>query len=382
VAILTLDVQLGEERTARTALDPEDDPGVQAARARHAAAAEVLGQYEQAFGPTSLDAAAREEIEATHAEVERLAGKRRAEAARTAAEARLADLLGRHGYASYLDFTIGNATLDFGSLAVGGIEQARADERHAALAVEAAVEAFHARGEDLEHRAAELDERATELASATTGEQLAVLLAKLPAVTGDPAAWAEYASRTAAAVRAADGDTERLAHVDAEIHAVQHGIADLEHFAELAVSAVATAEIHLVGLWASVEAEETSLRSASAVRHATAAALADAQEQLRRRQSGEIDEADDLCETVLAQVSPDLRSSVVLDDALDGLAPDLAAKVLDQLRQRRPEGDLLCLTTDGDLLDWAADAGVRGRIEPWWEPQGTPATVADETGEL
>ena len=118
------------------------------------------------------------------------------------------------------------------------------------------------------------------------------------------------------------------------------------------------------------------------MRHATAAALADAQEQLRRRQSGEIDEADDLCETVLAQVSPDLRSSVVLDDALDGLAPDLAAKVLDQLRQRRPEGDLLCLTTDGDLLDWAADAGVRGHIEPWWEPQGTPATVADETGEL
>ena len=382
VAILTLEVELDEERTARTALDPEDDPGVLAARARHAAAAEVLGQYEAAFGPTSLDATARDEIEATHAEVERLAGKRRAEAARADAEARLADLLGRHGYASYLDYTIGNATLDFGSLAVGGIEQARADERQAMLAVEAAVEAFHARSDDLVHRAAELEQRATELAAATTGEQLAALLAHLPAVTGDPAAWADYARRTAAAVRAAGGDAERLARVDAEIDAVQRGIADLEHFADLARSAVATAEIHLVGLWASVETEETTLRTASAVRAGAAEALADAAENLRRRQSGEIDEADDLAETVLAQVSPDLRSSVVLDDALGALAPDLAAKVLDQLRRRRPEGDLLCLTTDDDLLDWASDQGVRGHIEPWWAPDGPVAAATDEAGEV
>lgn len=382
VAILTLEVELGEERTARTALDPEDDAGVQAARARHAAAAEVLGQYEAAFGPTSLDAAAREEIEATHAELERLAGKRRSEAARSAAEARLADLLGRHGYASYLDYTIGNATLDFGSLAVGGIEQARADERQAALGVEAAVDAFHARNEDLDRRAVELDQHATELAAATTGEQLAALLAKLPAVTGDPAAWAEYARRTAATVRAADGSTERLAQVDAEIDAVGRGIADLEHFAELARSAVATAEIHLVGLWAAVETEETTLRTTSSIRDGAAAALAEAVENLRRRQSGEIDEADDLCETVLAQVSPDLRASVVLDDALGALDAPLAAQVLDLLRRRRPEGDLLCLTTDVDLLDWAAEQGLRGHIEPWWDSEGTVPAATDEVGEV
>ena len=81
-------------------------------------------------------------------------------------------------------------------------------------------------------------------------------------------------------------------------------------------------------------------------------------------------------------MSQDLRSSVVLDDALGGLAPDLAAKVLDRLRQRRPEGDLLCLTTDADLLDWAADLGVRGHIEPWWTAEGTAAVAADDTGEV
>ena len=381
VAILTLEVELGEERTARTAVGPDDDPGVQAARARHAAAADVLSQYEAAFGPTSLDATAREEIESTHAELERLAGKRRAEAARNEAEARLTDLLGRHGYASYLDYTIGNATLDFGSLAAGGIEQARADERQSALSVEASIDAFHARSDALVRRAAELDERAAELAGATSGEQLAALLARLPAVTGDPAAWSEYARRTAAGVRAANGDTERLAQVDAEIDAVERGIADLEHFADLARSAVATAEIHLVGLWASVETEETTLRSASGFRLAAAAAVDDAVENLRRRQSGEIDEADDLCETVLAQVSPDLRSSVVLDDALGALPAPLAAHVLDLLRRRRPDGDLLCLTTDADLLDWAADQGLRGHIEPWWEPQGSVPAATDEAGE-
>jgi len=382
VAILTLEVGLNEERSARAALDPGDDPGVQAARSRHAAALEVLGQYEAAFGPAALDAVARDEIEATHAEVERLAGKRRAEAAKADADARLADLLGRHGYASYLDYTIGNATLDFGSLAAGGIEQARADERQAALAVEAAVEAVHAHGEDLVHRAVALDERAAELAAATTGEQLAALLARLPAVTGDPGAWADYARRTAAAVRAADGDAERLAKVDAEIDAVRRGIADLEHFAELARSAVATAEIHLVGLWASVETEETTVRATSSIRTGAAAALADAAENLRRRQAGEINEADDLCETVLAQVSPDLRASVVLDDALGALAAPLAAQVLDLLRRRRPEGDLLCLTTDADLLGWADGQGLRGHIEPWWEPEGPVTAVADETGEV
>jgi len=381
VAILTLEVGLSEERTARTTLDPDDDPGVHTARARHAAAVDVLGQYEAAFGPAGLDDVARDEIEAAHAEVEQLAGKRRAEAARAAANTRLTDLLGRHGYASYLDYTIGNATLDFGSLAAGGIEQARADERQAALAVEAAVDAVHARSEDLVRRAVALDERAAELADATTGEQLAALLDRLPAVTGDPAAWSEYARRTAAVVRAADGDTERLAMVDSEIDAVERGIADLEHFAELARSAVATAEIHLVGLWASVETDDTSVRTASSIRAGAAVALADAAENLRRRQAGEISEADDLCETVLAQVSQDLRASVVLDDALGALPAPLAAQVLDLLRRRRPEGDLLCLTTDADLLDWAGEHGLRGHITPWWEPEGSVTAVADETGE-
>ncbi|MFM7063688.1 MAG: hypothetical protein ACKO04_09395, partial [Actinomycetes bacterium] len=202
-----------------------------------------------------------------------------------------------------------------------------------------------------------------------------------PAVAGDPTAWAEYARRSAAAARSAGGDAERLATVDGEVDAVRRGIADLERFAELARSAVATAEIHLVGLWASVETEEGELRRASLTRVAAADALADAEELLRRRQSGEIDEADDLCETLLAQVPGDPTTSLVLDDALGDLAPDLAAKVLDRLRQRRPHGDVLCLTVDTDLLDWADDQGLRGHIEPWWESSGPVAQLAEEPGE-
>lgn len=376
VAILTVEAEIEAERAARAKSDPDEDPAVLGARARLDEASAELTEFESTFGPASLDDAARAAIESAHDEVERLRGRRRAEAALASAEAAEAALLARHGYASFLDYTIGNATLEFGSLAAGGIDAARRAQRRAADQLDAARRAVVAQLEQLEARRAELDTLAERLLGAVSDEEVRALLAALPAVTGDPAAWADYARRSAAAVRHRDASTGHCRALRDELGAVEAGIRDLEAFALAARGAVAGTEVHLVALWSDVDREQQTLATAEAVRSAAESALADAAAALDRRRAGEIDEVDDLLETVMSHVRGGPTGSVLLDCALADLATPTAAALLQALVLRRPDGDVLCLTEDPELLGWAADHGVRGAIEPWWrtdQPAGADA---------
>lgn len=371
VAILTVEAEVEAERTARTHADPDDDPAVRSALARLAEADAEIARFESHYGPASLDAAARAAIEAAHDEVDRLRGRRRAEAALATAEAAEAALLAQHGYASYLDYTIGNATLEFGSLAAGGVETARRQHDLARAAVDQARQAVAEQLAHLEVRRSDLDVQAERLVAATSDDAVLELLHTLPAVTGDPTAWQDYARRAAAAVRRGDGTLERHRALGEELLAVETGIRDLETFAMHARGAVASAEVHLVALWADVDDEQRHLDEVVAVRRSAEEALTEADRAVDRRRAGEIDEVDDLVETVLSLVRGGPTGSLLLDDACVDLDTDRATALLEALVRRRPDGDVLCLTEDAALLEWAEAQCVLGTIEPWWQTDGT-----------
>ncbi|MFM7067935.1 MAG: hypothetical protein ACKOYM_00595, partial [Actinomycetes bacterium] len=377
VAVLTLEVELEAERTACLHRNIDDDPTIRSARDRLAAAEAALSTFESNFGPDSIDAATRAAIEAAHDEVDRLRGKRRAEAALAAAQEAEADLLAAHGFASYLDYTIGNATFGVGRLAAGGIEHARTERAEAAAALSAAIEAFSNRIDEVELRGEELEAIAIELAGATSGEHVAAIVERLPAVTGDPESWSDYAQRAAEATRGARGDRDRLVAAETEIGEVATAIADLEHLAEMARSAVATAEIHLVGLWAEVDTETANARTAHTQRTLAEEAAATASTELDRRRAGSIDLADDLVDAILGYVGADPHRSLVLDDAMADFPAEVTGTVLATIRTLRTESDVLYVTCDESTLAWAETNGVRGHITPWWETAA--AVVAGES---
>gem|GEM_PF-5167624 len=375
VAILTSEAELEASRAASAQIDPAADLMVIAAHARLEEATSELASFASRFGPTSLDAAARKAIESAHDNVLRLRGKRRAEAALSGAEAAEATLLAQHGFASYLDFTIGNATLEFGSLAADGIEHARDAKDSAARAVAAAIEAVQNRTHDLERRSAELDQLAEQLRSARTNNDVAAVVERLPAVTGDPAAWQDYAKRSAQLTRSAGGALAKTTQLTDQLADISSAQLDLERFAISAKAAAASAAAEVAKLWEMVDAEESVLASMVALRTAAEGSLLRAQEAQQRRSSGEVSVADDLCDAVLAYAGPVPTGSIVLDDALADVPAEIAIAVLNRLQAHRPEGDLLCLTESAELLEWAASGGQLGVIERWWSLETDTATA-------
>jgi hypothetical protein len=360
----------------------EGDDEVVAAVAALADAGAHLADLQALADEGVLGERVRREVEDAHEALVALRGRHgRDGGTLAAAEATEAEALARYGFDSYLDFTIAVSTRSAREVAEERLAAAAAAAAAAEAALEAARAAAAARRDHLAAvREAHLGAVVELLGHRPEGS----IVDALRTVPGVPSDVADLAATVAATVVGAEADlTDARASVDgirAELDDVPDGRDRAAGRLAEAVERRDAVEELVVRAGIALAAERSGLGDHEADEAELVAELASVDEERRRLELAAdglgAEELRLLGAAVEELVATHARGvlPVVLHDLLAPLGPDAAVAVLGRLAVA-DGGQLLYLTADRCLADWARSADGVGLVElrrPGWLRRHVP----------